>query len=202
MPFEKPDWQKPTNTQRQPDCLRIRQSAMLSQPAFPSPAPGCSEPDAEFATIAMNPSVVHPLPSSARWLGYAGLVPFVVATAMVWLMPAADRAVAAFALTAYGATIASFLGAIHWGLAMRNPRDDAAMFHFIWGVVPSLMAWLALLLVPWVGLVLLAVLLCLCLAIDRATYGDFKVQYWLSLRLPLTLVATASCLLAAVGLAR
>lgn len=147
----------------------------------------------------MNFPVVHPLPPLARWLGYAGLIPFVVAAAMLWLIPAADRSAVAFALTAYGATIASFLGAIHWGLAMRAP-DRAPVLHYVWGVVPSLLAWLALLLAPRVGLVLLAVLLCLCYAIDRATYADFRLQHWLSLRLQLTCVAAASCLLAAAGL--
>jgi len=105
-------------------------------------------------------------------------------------MPVADRSAAAFALTAYGATIASFLGAIHWGLAMRDP-NRAPVLHYVWDVVPSLLAWLAL---------LLAVLLCLCYAIDRSTYADFRVRHWLTLRLQLTLLAAASCLLAAAGL--
>lgn len=117
---------------------------------------------------------------------------------MVWLMPVVDRSAAASALTAYGATIASFLGAIHWGLAMRDP-DRAPVLHYVWGVAPSLLAWLAMLLDPRVGLVLLAVLLCLCYAVDRATYADFEVEHWLTLRLQLTSVAVASCLLAATG---
>jgi hypothetical protein len=147
----------------------------------------------------MNPRPAQPLAPVTRWLGYAGLIPFVVAAALVWLMPAAQRAAPAFALTAYGATIASFLGAIHWGLAMREP-NRAPTLHYVWGVLPSLLAWLAMLLAPWVGLVLLAVLLCLCYAIDRATYADFRVQHWLRLRLQLTVVAAASCLLAAARL--
>ena len=45
--------------------------------------------------------------------------------------------------------IASFLGAIHWGLAMRGPASPRAqIFPFVWGVVPSLLAWLALLAQP------------------------------------------------------
>ena len=53
---------------------------------------------------------------------------------------------------------------------------------YVWDVVPSLLAWLAL---------LLAVLLCLCYAIDRSTYADFRVRHWLTLRLQLTLLAAA-----------
>lgn len=139
-------------------------------------------------------------PTLARWLGYAGLIPFAAAAALVWFLPATDRAAPAFALTAYGATIASFLGAVHWGLAMRDPNRQPTLHH-VWAVVPSLLAWLAMLLAPRVGLVLLAVLLGLCYAIDHLTYADFRVQHWLPLRLQLTAVATASCLLAAAGLA-
>jgi hypothetical protein len=63
-----------------------------------------------------------------------------------------------------------------------------------------LLAWLALLLEPSAGLVLLAVLLGLCFAIDRATYAQHKLALWLRMRLQLTLVAAGSCLLAAAGL--
>jgi predicted membrane-bound spermidine synthase len=149
---------------------------------------------------AMTLSTAHSLPPLARWLGYAGLIPFVAAAALVWFLPATDRATPAFALTAYGATIASFLGAVHWGLAMRDPNHQPTLHH-IWAVIPSLLAWLAMLLAPRAGLVLLAVLLGLCYAIDHRTYADFRVQHWLHLRLQLTAVAAASCLVAAAGLA-
>lgn len=144
----------------------------------------------------------HPLPSAARWLGYAGLIPFVALAAMVWWLPPEDQMAAAFALKAYGATIASFLGAIHWGLSMQAHCARTLVFPFVWGVVPSLLAWIALLLAPSAGLVLLAVLLGLCFAIDRATYGRHELGHWLPLRLQLSVVAAASCLVAAAGLAR
>lgn len=150
----------------------------------------------------MKPPTIHFPPSYARWLGYAGLIPFVVLVAMVWWLPAADRMAAGFALTAYGASISSFLGAIHWGLAMRDPMERKTVFHFAWGVVPSLLAWIALLLAPAAGLVLLALLLGLCFAVDRATYARFQLQHWLRMRLQLTLVAGTSCLAAAASLSR
>lgn len=150
----------------------------------------------------MKPSAAHPLPTLAQWLGYAGLIPFVALAAMVWWLPATERSAAAFALTAYGATITSFLGAIHWGLAMRGQTEHASPRHFFWGVVPSLLAWIALLLAPVTGLMLLAALLALCFAVDRATYAEFGVQNWLRLRLHLSLVAGASCLAAAASLGR
>lgn len=148
----------------------------------------------------MNSSSPHPLPAVALWLGYGGLIPFVLLAALVWWLPAPNHIAAAFALSAYGATITSFLGAIHWGLAMREGTQRSPAFHFVWGVVPALLAWIALLLAPVAGLTLLAVVLGLCYAIDRATYAEFRLQHWLRLRLPLSLVAGVSCLAAAAGL--
>jgi len=132
-----------------------------------------------------------------RWparLGFAGLLPFVALAGAAWLAPAAYRAQLAFALLAYGATIAAFLGAIHWGLAMRAPLTPQPG-PFVWGVFPSLVAWVALLLPLPQGLVTLALLLSICLAVDWRSYPAYGLGQWLTMRLHLTLVA-AICLLA------
>lgn len=128
----------------------------------------------------------------ARGLGRAGLVPFVALAAALWLAPPTAAPWAQVALVAYGATIASFLGGIHWGLAMRAGRVPAATL--LWGVVPSLVAWLGLLLAPPAGLLLLSALLWTCYAADRVAYPRFQVDAWLPLRLQLTWVASGSCL--------
>lgn len=99
-----------------------------------------------------------------------------------------------FALLAYSASIASFLGAIHWGLAMRGPLTPQPG-PFVWGVFPSLVAWVALLLPIAQGLWTVAMLLGMCLAIDRRSYPAYGLNDWLGMRLHLTLVA-AMCLLA------
>ena len=82
-------------------------------------------------------------------LGYAGLIPFVVGAALVWLVWPEAHPYVTLALSAYAAVIVSFLGGIHWGLAMRNP--DPPRFLLLWGVVPSLLAWLAVMLVARYG---------------------------------------------------
>ena len=137
-----------------------------------------------------------------RWaarLGYVGLLPFVASVVAAWLAPPAYRSQAIHALLAYGATIASFLGAIHWGLAMREPHPPHPG-PFVWGVFPSLGAWVALLLPLSQGLVTLALLLCLCLAVDWRTYPAYGQGEWLTMRLQLTLVAVV-CLLAGSAVA-
>jgi len=139
-----------------------------------------------------------PLPRWAARLGYAGLLPFLGLAVAVWLVPAAYRVQAAFALLAYGVTIASFLGAIHWGLAMRGPLTPQPG-PFVWGVFPSLVAWVALLLPLSQGLVTLTLLLGMCLAVDRRSYPAYGLQEWLAMRHHLTLVASACLLAAAVA---
>lgn len=131
-------------------------------------------------------------PAWARRLGYLGLIPFVTGAAAV----CTGHAPAAHGLAAYAATIASFLGAIHWGLTMREAQPNNAALA--WGVMPSLIAWVALLLPTAAGLYLLAGLLLVCWGVDRRVYARSGLGTWMSLRTPLTVVATLSCLMAAV----
>ena len=129
----------------------------------------------------------------ARRLGLAGLIPFVGLAAALWLAPSGVWPLAAMALLGYGATISSFLGAIHWGLSMRD-RPAPRVASLLWGVMPSLLGWVALLLAPAPGLLLIAALLWACLAVDRVLYPRYQLQAWLPMRWRLTLVASISCL--------
>jgi hypothetical protein len=132
-------------------------------------------------------------PSTAAWaLGGAGLLPFVGAAVWLALAPAGAGDGPARALAAYAATIVSFLGGIHWGLAFATPGGPATA-RLAWGVVPSLIAWPALLLPPATGLSLLAAALVLCFAVDRRSYPPLGLGAWLPLRGLLTAVATLSC---------
>ncbi len=148
----------------------------------------------------MKLDTLHPSPW-ARRLGFGGLIPFVSLAAALFLVPQADRPQAGLALLGYGATITSFLGAIHWGLVMRD-APAPYLPSLLWGVVPSLLSWVALLLGPTQGLVLIAALLWVCFAADRALYPRDRLQAWLPMRLQLTLVASASCLAGAAALWR
>lgn len=135
-------------------------------------------------------------PSPAAWaLGLAGLIPFVVGVAaMRWpgLLPSPVPGGAAGALAAYGAVIVSFLGGIHWGLAMSGAGGQTPL-RLAWGVVPSLLAWPALLLPPAWSLAVLAAALVLCFMVDRRAYPVVGLSGWLPLRGVLTAVAALSC---------
>jgi hypothetical protein len=93
---------------------------------------------------------------------------------------------------AYGATIISFLGAIHWGLTMME--DSPSMVRLVWGVIPSLAAWLSLIFSTHVGLAIESLVLWACFWMDYKTYPRFNLSAWLKLRFVLTLVASLSLL--------
>jgi hypothetical protein len=137
-------------------------------------------------------------PPTLAWaLGLAGLIPFVLGSALQWYGPPGWRMLAGMALLSYGAVIVSFLGGIHWGLAMRASPVPVA--RLVWGVLPSLLGWLAVLLdSPW-GQAVLALSLLACFAVDRSVYRSSGLAFWLALRATLTWVATASVLLGALA---
>ncbi len=137
--------------------------------------------------------VQHPLPRIAQLLGYAGLIPFVALAAMALVLTPSDQALAAFALRAYAVAIVSFLGAIHWGFAMRQSPADTLLFG--WGVAPSLLGWMSLVVLPAFGSLLLAATLWLCFLVDRRVYPRYGLQEWLRMRLVLTAIASAACVI-------
>ncbi len=82
---------------------------------------------------------------TAWLLGIAGLVPFYALLGVVAIQDGASWVTPAF--VGYAAVILSFLGGIAWGRALQS----AAGREFRLSVVPSLFAWLALLLPEVLG---------------------------------------------------
>jgi len=79
----------------------------------------------------------------ASFLGWAGLIPFGLAA--LGTHSGIDALVLYGFLggTAYGAVILSFLGAVHWGLAMQ---DDRSPSWYMWSITPALFGFASLLL--------------------------------------------------------
>jgi uncharacterized Tic20 family protein len=135
--------------------------------------------------------------ATALRLGYAGLIPFVLGALLVWLVRADVQPYVAQALSTYAALILSFLGGIHWGLAMRQP--DVAPRVLWWGIVPALVAWPAAVMPAEAGLVLHGVMLVVCYLVDRQQYPLLGAAGWLTLRFRLSAVAALSCFVGAAG---
>lgn len=149
------------------------------------------------SAVAMPPVESGGPNTLALRLGYAGLLPFVLGALLVWLVREEAHPYVALALSAYGALIASFLGGIHWGLAFRQPEPPTPWL--VWGVVPSLLAWVAVIMPPSAGLVILGLLLLACYAVDRRLYVQEGVAHWLTLRFRLSAVSSLSCFIGAAG---
>jgi hypothetical protein len=138
----------------------------------------------------------EPSPLALR-LAYAGLLPFVVLAALVWIVRPDAHAYVTLALSGYAAVIVSFLGGVHWGFAFRQVQPDPMLF--VWGILPSLVAWVAVVMPPYAGLVVHGVMLVACYLRDRTVYPREGAAGWLTLRFRLTAVASLACFLGAAG---
>jgi hypothetical protein len=147
------------------------------------------------AATALTPAI-SPTPAALR-LGHAGLLPFVLGAVLTWLVRPDAHPYVIAALSGYAAVIVSFLGGIHWGFAMRQPVPPTSLP--LWGVVPSLVAWVAVLMPPYAGLVVHGVMLVACYLVDRRVYPAQGAAAWLTLRFRLTAVAALSCFIGAAG---
>ena len=144
------------------------------------------------------------VPQAAGWLGALGAVPFVALAAAVALLDGPPRGLAVQALAGYGAVILSFLGGIHWGLAIASAAGATGpglTARLGWSVVPSLAGWAALLVPPTIGLFGLAAAFSAMLGFDLMASRAGEAPAWYPrLRIPLTLAVVGSLLLAASAL--
>lgn len=136
-----------------------------------------------------------PLHPVALRLGHAGLLPFAAGALLVWLVREDAHPYVTLALQAYAALIVSFLGGVHWGVAFRD--ETPALFY--WGVVPSLLAWVGMMMPASAGLVLLGAMLWVCYAVDRRLYPAHGLGRWLTLRFRLSAIAGLACFIGAAG---
>ncbi len=137
--------------------------------------------------------------SERRWLGYAGLVPFIICVAVLVVADEpAWREVAMDMLRHYAAVIASFLGAVHWGMAAQSD-DSFTRARLRWGVTPALIAWVLLAVTPAsVALLGFAFLFALILIVDRFLLPVLDDTYR-QMRVQLSVVVILSLLIAALA---
>lgn len=115
---------------------------------------------------------------TAYWLGLAGLIPFVGLTALMF-QPWSE----AIFIT-YSAIILSFLGGIHWGVALQQP-NWANSWRISLCMLPSLIGWLALALPHQWALITLVMAYAIWWAYD---FSQINNKNYRGLRRCLTLV--------------
>lgn len=147
------------------------------------------------------PTDPAPVPSVPLWLGAGGLIPFVLLAGGLWVVPPEYHPVLHDWLRTYAAIILSFVGAVHWGVAMLH-RDMAEQDRAVvmgWSVVPALVAWIGLLMQLRAGLALTAAMFVLQYTMDRQLGARFPLPPWyLRLRRGLTVVVVACLAMAAI----
>ncbi|MBR0679948.1 DUF3429 domain-containing protein [Roseomonas eburnea] len=128
-----------------------------------------------------------PAPRAAKLLGFAGLVPSLTMVAALVLLPGYRDAAAVMGV-AYGALIASFVGGAWWGLVSARAEPTAQPRMLVRSVVPALLAWLALLVPPASGCLLLAAIFASLPPMDRDLCRQgVAPAWWFGLRRPLSL---------------
>lgn len=147
----------------------------------------------KFAGKAPSPQMQ--VPTAAKWLGAVGAIPFVFLAFVGPFLEASFEERAYFGLVAYGAVILSFLGGIHWGLAISdagpNQSNSATFARLGISVVPSLVGWGALFLSKPLDLSVLATAFLGLLFIDLHAGKKAQTPAWYpNLRFPLTIVVT------------
>ncbi len=137
-------------------------------------------------------------PDIPRFLGWAGLVPFGLAALGTHSGIEALVRYGFLGGTAYGAVILSFLGAVHWGLAMQ---DDRSPYWYVWSITPALFGSASLFLFDVeMRIIALIPLFALVWSVDRQAANHGLIPNWY-MRLRSMLTAGAVISLAAMLLA-
>lgn len=145
------------------------------------------------------------VPAIALLLGWGGVIPFgAMALALLGGMTVGQLDLAQ-TLVIYGAIILSFMGGVHWGLAMAAPetggRDErSTQGQLCFSVVPALIGWGATLLATPAGLLLLVAAFIALLAVDLTwTSGRSAPRWYGKLRAQLTAAVIVSLVAAWVS---
>ncbi|MGF1628971.1 MAG: DUF3429 domain-containing protein [Kiloniellaceae bacterium] len=132
------------------------------------------------------------VPRPALILGFAGLLPFAACAAGAWATGEPAYFLLVNMQMAYGAVVLSFLGAVHWGLALA--QEAAGNWRRLGpSVLPALAGWIALMIPSPLGLLLLALGFVGMFFADRAAVTANRAPAWYAaLRKPLTLLVLLS----------
>jgi Protein of unknown function (DUF3429) len=146
-----------------------------------------------------------------KFISYAGLIPFIVLSGLIQFIESPWDFWAANSLLIYSASIASFVGALHWG-PLLGPQSNQITHQFwrdkgawIWGVTPSLLAWIALHLSFSYGYFVIAATLVIALIVDKSQFryliqDSAYLADFLKMRTILSAVASASLIWAGLAI--
>ena len=128
---------------------------------------------------------------TTSFLGWAGLIPFALAALGAHSKIEGLVLYSFLGGTTYAAVILSFLGAIHWGLAMQDDRNS---YWYVWSVIPALLGFCSLLILDdEIRIASMIPIFFLVWAVDRRAYKQGLMPNWyITLRTILTFGAIIS----------
>ncbi|MCL7929555.1 DUF3429 domain-containing protein [Halomonas llamarensis] len=145
-------------------------------------------------------NTLHSRGKTAWLLGLAGLLPFWLSLAVAFWGPMVWQVSAVYGFLYYGAVILSFLGGVHWGAVIQradHQRHSGDIRRLLMAMVPSLIAWPALMLSPVTGVWVVMIGFVLVWAYDVSREGRLGWPGWYLL---LRSVLTVAVVLAHIGM--
>ena len=85
---------------------------------------------------------LNQIPSAPLFLSLGGVVPFVLLSAGLWFLPYEYKLLALYNLLNYSVIILSFIGAVHWGVAIT--KGIKSYKHYLIAITPALLSWFML----------------------------------------------------------
>lgn len=138
------------------------------------------------------------LPQSAAVLAYAGALPLIIAALLVWLRPADLGASATRFMLVYGGLLIAFFGGVRWGIAVM--RGGGPTFAGLLGGAVPLAIAMPLFFLDSVtmrfAIIMIALPILLWDDLRATKRGSGAPDWYLGVRTPLTLLMTASFLIA------
>ncbi|MEH6566333.1 MAG: DUF3429 domain-containing protein [Halopseudomonas sp.] len=152
----------------------------------------------------MHPFSATRPPKLALGLGLVGLIPFVSGALGLWVTPEAWRERVLEELLAYAAIVLAFMGAIHWGLAMRADAESGkAPIQLALSVVPPLLGWVGLSLPINLALPIFFIAFAILYFADLWAVNHGLAPVWYpALRKPLSILVVLSLVVAWLAVGR
>ncbi|MEW5421246.1 DUF3429 domain-containing protein [Amorphus sp. 3PC139-8] len=108
---------------------------------------------------ARNLASAGGVPPLARTISLVGAIPIAAGAVLLWIgaIGGLTGEFVSVALKGYSAVILSFLGGVHWGLALAASDPGSRNRELLVSIVPALVGWVAILFVPKVALMVLTI---------------------------------------------
>ena len=116
------------------------------------------------------------LKAMGKCLGYLGLLPFVAGAATALLFDELP-AIVLRGFTLYSLAILSFMGGVHWGLALIMGTYKSKRLFI--SIIPVVVAWICLMILPgYLTVTMLGLAFIAQWAVDRPILAELSIPSW------------------------